>query len=175
MIVMEANEHEPHDQQPQDSHDPPATPRATALMWGGVGLGVLLVLFLLTRGFGLLGRSPSPEEAPATVRQGDKIFVPENSALRQRLAVMAQMRMIHAAAALGLLGLARNPEAPTLVVWGKQDKLIPVTMGERYAAGIRGAKLVSLDKCGHVPPIEKTEEFLAAVTAFLGGGAAGTP
>ena len=60
----------------------------------------------------------------------------------------------------------------TLVVWGKQDKLIPMAMGERYAAGIAGAKLVSFDKCGHVPPIEKTEEFLAAVMAFLGGAAA---
>jgi triacylglycerol lipase len=60
-------------------------------------------------------------------------------------------------------------KTPTLVVWGKQDKLIPIAMGERYAAGIAGAKLVSFDKCGHVPPIEKTEEFLAAVTAFLGG------
>jgi len=65
-------------------------------------------------------------------------------------------------------------KTPTLVVWGKQDKLIPVAMGERYAAGIVGAKLVSFDKCGHVPPIEKTEEFLSAITAFLGGGAAGT-
>jgi pimeloyl-ACP methyl ester carboxylesterase len=63
-------------------------------------------------------------------------------------------------------------KTPTLVVWGKQDKLIPVAMGQRYAAGIVGAKLISFDKCGHVPPIEKTEEFLAAVTAFLSGGTA---
>ena len=63
---------------------------------------------------------------------------------------------------------------PTLVVWGKQDRLIPMAMGERYAAGIAGAKLMSFDKCGHVPPIEKTEEFVAAVTAFLGGGTTGT-
>jgi triacylglycerol lipase len=62
-------------------------------------------------------------------------------------------------------------KTPTLVVWGKQDKLIPMAMGERYAAGIAGAKLVSFDKCGHVPPIEKTEEFVAALTAFLGEGA----
>jgi pimeloyl-ACP methyl ester carboxylesterase len=62
-------------------------------------------------------------------------------------------------------------KTPTLVVWGKQDKLLPMTMGERYAAGIAGAKLVSFDKCGHVPPIEKTDEFVAAVTAFLGGRA----
>ena len=62
-------------------------------------------------------------------------------------------------------------KVPTLVVWGKQDKLLPIAAGEKYAAGTAGAKLVSFDKCGHVPPIEKTEEFLAAVTGFLGGGA----
>jgi pimeloyl-ACP methyl ester carboxylesterase len=65
-----------------------------------------------------------------------------------------------------------NIKVPTLVVWGKQDKLLPIASGERYAAGIAGAKLVSFDKCGHVPPIEKTEEFLAAVTVFLSSGAA---
>jgi pimeloyl-ACP methyl ester carboxylesterase len=63
-------------------------------------------------------------------------------------------------------------KAPTLVVWGKQDKLLPITSGERYAAGIAGAKMVSFEKCGHVPAVEKTEEFLAAVMPFLGGGAA---
>jgi pimeloyl-ACP methyl ester carboxylesterase len=62
-------------------------------------------------------------------------------------------------------------KAPTLVVWGKQDKLLPIASGERYAAGIAGAKMVSFDKCGHVPAVEKTEEFLAAVMPFLGGGA----
>src|SRR5438067_1005621 len=36
---------------------------------------------------------------------------------------------------------------PTLVVWGKQDTLLPLTSGERYAAGIAGARLVSFDKC----------------------------
>jgi pimeloyl-ACP methyl ester carboxylesterase len=60
---------------------------------------------------------------------------------------------------------------PTLVVWGKQDNLLPIVNGERYAAGIPGARLVSFDKCGHVPPIEKTEEFVSAVTAFLSNAA----
>ena len=63
-------------------------------------------------------------------------------------------------------------KAPTLVVWGKQDKLLPITSGERYAAGIAGAKMVSFEKCGHVPAVEKTEEFLAAVMPFLGTGTA---
>ena len=67
-----------------------------------------------------------------------------------------------------------NIKVPTLVVWGKQDSLLPITAGERYAAGIFGAKLVSFDKCGHVPSTEKTEEFLAAVNGFLGSSASAT-
>jgi pimeloyl-ACP methyl ester carboxylesterase len=56
---------------------------------------------------------------------------------------------------------------PTLVVWGKEDALLPIASGERYAAGIPGAKLVSFDRCGHVPPVEKTAEFVSAVEGFL--------
>jgi pimeloyl-ACP methyl ester carboxylesterase len=60
-----------------------------------------------------------------------------------------------------------NIHVPTLVVWGKQDVLLPIASGERYAAGIPGARLVTFDKCGHVPPMEKTADFIAAVEAFL--------
>src|SRR5712664_1287633 len=63
---------------------------------------------------------------------------------------------------------------PTLVVWGKKDTLLPITSGERYAAGIAGAKLVSFDQCGHVPPVEKTTEFVPVVETFI-DGAAGAP
>jgi pimeloyl-ACP methyl ester carboxylesterase len=65
-------------------------------------------------------------------------------------------------------GRLAEVHVPTLVVWGKQDSLLPIASGERYAAGIAGAKLVTFDKCGHVPPVEKTTEFVSAVEAFLG-------
>jgi pimeloyl-ACP methyl ester carboxylesterase len=55
---------------------------------------------------------------------------------------------------------------PTLVVWGKQDELLPIASGERYSKEIAGAKFVSFEKCGHVPPVEKTAEFVAAVEDF---------
>ena len=61
---------------------------------------------------------------------------------------------------------------PTLVVWGKQDQIVPFSSGEKYAAGIPGARLVAFDKCGHIPKVEKTAEFLSAVTAFLDSSAA---
>jgi Predicted hydrolases or acyltransferases (alpha/beta hydrolase superfamily) len=63
---------------------------------------------------------------------------------------------------------------PTLVVWGKQDQLVPFSSGEKYAAGIPGARLVAFDKCGHIPKAEKTAEFVSAVLAFLDTSATAT-
>ncbi|MFZ0418194.1 MAG: alpha/beta fold hydrolase [Candidatus Sulfotelmatobacter sp.] len=57
---------------------------------------------------------------------------------------------------------------PTLVVWGRQDELIPVAGGEKLRDGIAGAKLVVFDQCGHVPQLEKAAEFNQALLEFLG-------
>jgi pimeloyl-ACP methyl ester carboxylesterase len=40
--------------------------------------------------------------------------------------------------------------APTLVIWGRRDPVIPVKVGRRIAASIPGARIVELDT-GHVP------------------------
>lgn len=58
-------------------------------------------------------------------------------------------------------------KAPTLVVWGREDALIPLEAGERYAKAIPGAKLVVFDQCGHVPQLEKAADFNKALLDFL--------
>jgi pimeloyl-ACP methyl ester carboxylesterase len=58
--------------------------------------------------------------------------------------------------------------SPTLVVWGRQDELIPVASAEKLRGGISGAKLVVFEACGHVPQIEKPAEFSQALLEFLG-------
>lgn len=57
--------------------------------------------------------------------------------------------------------------APTLLVWGSSDILIPPVYAERWKAKIPQAKLVMIDKVGHMPPYEQPEAFVAAVTKFL--------
>jgi pimeloyl-ACP methyl ester carboxylesterase len=56
---------------------------------------------------------------------------------------------------------------PTLVVWGREDQLLPVAAGEKFRDHIPGAKMVVFDQCGHVPQIEKSAEFNKAVLDFL--------
>jgi len=57
--------------------------------------------------------------------------------------------------------------APTLVVWGSDDKLLPLAYGERYAGGIPGARLVVIERSGHLPPFEQPERFADVVFRFL--------
>jgi pimeloyl-ACP methyl ester carboxylesterase len=60
--------------------------------------------------------------------------------------------------------------APTLVVWGREDRLLPLAHGEAYARGIPGARLHVLDACGHLPPFEHPERFADTALDFLDGG-----
>lgn len=63
--------------------------------------------------------------------------------------------------------------APTLILWGGQDRLIPPSQGECFAADIRGSRLVTFADLGHVPHEEDPARTVAAVQRFLAGLPAG--
>ena len=56
---------------------------------------------------------------------------------------------------------------PTLIVWGREDKLIPLNFAERFHNEIAGSRLEIIDNCGHMPHVECPKEFAAAVLEFL--------
>lgn len=58
-------------------------------------------------------------------------------------------------------------KAPTLVIHGKQDTLVPLRVSETFAAEIPNARLVVIDKAGHMPMIEQPKKSADAVRAFV--------
>jgi pimeloyl-ACP methyl ester carboxylesterase len=64
-----------------------------------------------------------------------------------------------------LLGAVR---APTLLVWGDEDKVVPLSAGERYRALLPEARLEIVRACGHCVEMEQPEALTALVEAFLG-------
>ncbi len=58
--------------------------------------------------------------------------------------------------------------APTLVVWGAQDALIPSVYADEFGSRIADARVEIIENCGHVPQAEKPDETLALVAPFLG-------
>jgi pimeloyl-ACP methyl ester carboxylesterase len=57
--------------------------------------------------------------------------------------------------------------APTLVVWGQQDRIIPVAHAHVAVAKITGARLEIYDQCGHMPQFEYPDKFNQLVLDFL--------
>lgn len=55
---------------------------------------------------------------------------------------------------------------PTLIIWGEDDKVIPVTDGHRLHDSILHSRLVVLKNCGHVPMEEKSDLFAELVAEF---------
>jgi pimeloyl-ACP methyl ester carboxylesterase len=56
---------------------------------------------------------------------------------------------------------------PTLLVWGREDRSVPASAAARYAAALPRARLELLDRCGHVPMVERPVEAAALLAAFL--------
>ncbi len=63
----------------------------------------------------------------------------------------------------------RRVEAPTLLVWGEKDVLIPPSVGDLMREEIPQASLLVIEGAGHNPMFDRPGEFDAALLAFLGG------
>src|SRR6059058_6435314 len=59
-------------------------------------------------------------------------------------------------------------EKPTLILWGRDDKLIPVSFAARFNKEINASQLRIIDGCGHMPHVECAEKFNHALLQFLG-------
>ncbi len=63
-------------------------------------------------------------------------------------------------------GIARL-SMPTLICWGRQDQMLPMKQALNGLALIPGSQLHIWDRCGHVPQLEKPDEFNRLLLAFL--------
>ena len=153
-----------------DLHDHTPTARGRAFMWGGILLGVLLVLFMYSNGFGLFGRNDhGAQESGALVRQGDSIFIPEGSALRARVSVQAASAQ-PVSTQLLTPGIVESDPAVTAAVvaplTGRLEQL-PVELGQRVMRGQVVAVLDSPDLAQAYADNAKAIDALALATRNL--------
>jgi pimeloyl-ACP methyl ester carboxylesterase len=61
----------------------------------------------------------------------------------------------------------KNISCPTLIFWGKQDKIVNPKYAERFHNDIEGSSLVMYDSCGHVPMLERPNDVIEVLLPFL--------
>lgn len=59
---------------------------------------------------------------------------------------------------------------PSLIIWGRHDRVVPLWVGERLERDLPDARLRVLERCGHLPAEELPDESWAVLEAFLDGG-----
>lgn len=59
-------------------------------------------------------------------------------------------------------------ENPALLIWGRQDRIIPLDQGRELARLLPDSRLVIFEECGHLPYLEKPEEMASEIIRFLG-------
>ena len=67
-----------------------------------------------------------------------------------------------------LTPLLHRLHVPTLVVCGEYDQATPPPLNKQIAEQVAGARYIELPGCGHCPPLEQPEQFLAAIKEFIG-------
>jgi len=149
-------------------------------MGGGTG-GVSLYTPMPTEGMKLLNglyREPTLEN----LRRFNDVFVFDASALTDDLLKMRLDNMLSRKAHLDnfLKSLAANPRqfpdfnprlptitAPSLIIWGRQDRVVPMDAGLRLVAGIPNSELHIFNQCGHWAQWEHADKFNRMVLDFL--------
>jgi pimeloyl-ACP methyl ester carboxylesterase len=63
-----------------------------------------------------------------------------------------------------LLGGVRTP---ALIVFGDDDKIVPISAGHAYTKALRNATMRTIADCGHFAEMEKPAEVANLVTAFI--------
>jgi pimeloyl-ACP methyl ester carboxylesterase len=58
---------------------------------------------------------------------------------------------------------------PTLILWGKEDGVIPIKVAELLDQALPDSRLEVIEQCGHIPQEEKPEETISSISKFMNG------
>lgn len=104
---------------------------------------------------------------PGAMRRGNLRFVPTILADGVRAGLPNLLRSSRDLLREDISELLPQVAAPTLVIWGERDVLVPPALGRMLAQSIAGASFVSLPRAGHVVMVDAPAEFNRLVVDFL--------
>ncbi|WP_228550270.1 alpha/beta fold hydrolase [Salinibacillus xinjiangensis] len=58
---------------------------------------------------------------------------------------------------------------PTLLIWGKEDRVVPLQIGKRLAKDLPNAQLITYEKTGHLITVEKPEHVFKHILFYTSG------
>lgn len=117
----------------------------------------------------LLYHDPSSPEIAERLRLPDELAAGQARTLRLFDALGATSHFTHPIPERGLKKRLHRVRAKTLVIWGAEDRLIPVEYAKAFESRIAGATVEVVPGAGHFPYLERRETVSKRTLAFLAG------
>ncbi len=85
---------------------------------------------------------------------------------RVREALIKTARLIDSEQLARYVQRLKTIHLPTLVIWGRRDRVVPLRLGKRLARDLPNSRLIVIDHCGHAPHQECPAKVIAALKEF---------
>ena len=102
-----------------------------------------------------------------TLRATNPVFLSRIAADAVRAAPAALVRGGLYSARADISHEARGIRAPTLLVWGERDALVPLSLAAEWRRAVPSSRLVVLPGVGHIPMVERPREFAELLLEFF--------
>jgi pimeloyl-ACP methyl ester carboxylesterase len=86
---------------------------------------------------------------------------------RVREALIKTARLISPERLARYVRRLKTIDVPTLLIWGRRDRVVPLRLGKRLERDLPSARLIVIDRCGHAPHQEHPAEVIAALREFV--------
>ena len=110
---------------------------------------------------------PTSEAAKASMAQPDDPMARKEAELSVIEALASTGKFTWPIPDRGLRKRIHRINSPTLLLWGDSDGIVPPIYAEEFQRLIPDSTSVVLKNCGHIPQLERPQEFFEAVTGFL--------
>ena len=108
--------------------------------------------------------APGPKAMLAAPSDADQAL---DQAVRKTWALGCAAKFLWPIPERGLCKRLHRITAPTLIVWGEDDSLVPVAYAQEFGKRIHGSRVEIISNCGHILQVEQTQATLDIVSKFL--------
>jgi pimeloyl-ACP methyl ester carboxylesterase len=115
----------------------------------------------------LLFKDPSCEAARAMFTPSSDPAAAVTAASSRVWALACTGKFVWPIPEKGLHKRLHRMQAPTLILWGEDDALVPVGYAREFGAAIAASRVEIVPNAGHIPQLEQMETTLAIVRSFL--------
>ncbi|WP_371526722.1 alpha/beta hydrolase [Streptomyces sp. NBC_01283] len=139
---------------------------AAARVPGGIALLIRILSVRALRrvpgtGYAVMAHRPVPHDLT------DRWLKPLRTDPAARGVLVRYLRSVHRSEMMEAAEGLRTYDRPALVVWGRQDKMMPPAHGRRLAELLPKGRLVELDDCRTLIPLDRPDGLAAAIREFV--------